>query len=111
MEIYDPTEACPKCGCVDQEVIWFDHHVAKYRSSIPDDIDFLKITCGRCGYEWHRLPVDAKTGKEASVAKYDGEDLYYLLVNVIESEGLTIPSEADDHLMEATRAIAAENGE
>lgn len=40
-------ETCVKCGC--------EHPAMEYRT----DPNRLLVTCVRCGFAWHRAPLDA----------------------------------------------------
>ena len=51
---YTTTETCPKCGGDDR-----NRPEAKY----SEEMELLTLTCGRCGYKWHRRPLDADKGK------------------------------------------------
>jgi hypothetical protein len=61
MKLFDPNEACPKCGTLGPGLKWEVTSRPVKPSDIlpPESFEVLRVTCWRCGFCWYRAPLDA----------------------------------------------------
>ena len=62
--IYDEYEPCPKCGLRCHRLEFKPSETLQLRRTMEEGVtpEYIRVTCGACGYEWSRLPKDTTKG-------------------------------------------------